>query len=93
MATAKYAQRLAKSLILFIIKADLIRLLTMARLKQYIFNIFAQFPESGRKAEEYGKSIRKLAIRFFTVSMNLKERFITLIYLEKTCLEAIDCLN
>lgn len=43
-------------------KSDKITLAYMARLKQYIFNILTQFPESGRKAQEYGFAYDKLNV-------------------------------
>ena len=75
----KAAHRLAKitDFIYTQSRSDTITLAYMARLKQYIFNILTQFPESGRKAEEYGKAIRKLVYQGYSILYrinNPKER-------------------
>lgn len=54
-------------------RSDIITLAYMARLKQYIFNILTQFPESGRKAEEYGKAIRKLVYQGYSILYRINE--------------------
>jgi len=54
-------------------RSDTIILAYMARLKQYIFNILTQFPESGRKAEEYGKAIRKLVYQGYSILYRINE--------------------
>lgn len=54
-------------------QSETITLAYMARLKHYIFNILTQFPESGRKAEEYGKAIRKLVYQGFSILYRINE--------------------
>ena len=54
-------------------QSEAITLAYMARLKQYIFNILIQFPESGRKAEEYGKAIRKLVYQGYSILYRINE--------------------
>lgn len=54
-------------------RSETITLAYMARLKHYIFNILTQFPESGRKAEEYGKAIRKLVYQGFSILYRINE--------------------
>lgn len=54
-------------------QSEHITLAYMARLKQYIYNILTQFPESGRKAEEYGKAIRKLVYQGYTILYRINE--------------------
>lgn len=54
-------------------QSETITLAYMARLKQYIFNILIQFPESGRKAEEYGKAIRKLVYQGYSILYRINE--------------------
>lgn len=45
----------------------------MARLKEYIYSILLHFPESGRKAEEYGKGIRKLVYQGYSILYRINE--------------------
>lgn len=54
-------------------QSETITVAYMARLKQYIYNILTQFPESGRKAEEYGKAIRKLVYQGFSILYRINE--------------------
>jgi len=54
-------------------QSETITVAYMARLKHYIFNILTQFPESGRKAEEYGKVIRKLVYQGFSILYRINE--------------------
>lgn len=54
-------------------QSEAVTLAYMARLKQYIFNILIQFPESGRKAEEYGKAIRKLVYQGYSILYRINE--------------------
>lgn len=54
-------------------QSDTIALAYMARLKQYIFNILTQFPESGRKADAYGKAIRKLVYQGYSILYRINE--------------------
>lgn len=39
----------------------------MMRLKEYINDILIRFPESGRKADEYGKEVRKLVYQGYSI--------------------------
>ena len=72
----KASQRLAKIADFIYDKSESksIALAYMARLKQYIFNILTQFPESGRKAEEYGKKIRKLVYQGYSILYRVNEQ-------------------
>lgn len=54
-------------------QSDTITLAYMARLKQYIFNILTQFPESGRKAQEYGGNVRKLVYQGYSILYRINE--------------------
>ena len=54
-------------------QSDTITLAYMARLKRYIFNILTQFPESGRKTQEYGENIRKLVYQGYSILYRINE--------------------
>lgn len=54
-------------------QSESITLAYMSRLKEYIYNILMQFPESGRKAEEYGKHIRKLVYQGYSILYRINE--------------------
>lgn len=54
-------------------QSESITLAYMSRLKEYIYNILMQFPESGRKAEEYGKNIRKLVYQGYSILYRINE--------------------
>jgi plasmid stabilization system protein ParE len=54
-------------------QSETIALAYMARLKEYVQNILLHFPESGRKAEEYGKGIRKLVYQGYSILYRINE--------------------
>ncbi len=54
-------------------QSEPITLAYIARLKQYIYNILTQFPESGRKVDEYGKAIRKLVYQGYSILYRINE--------------------
>lgn len=40
----------------------------MGRLQEYMSDVLLRFPEAGRKADEYGKNIRKLVYRGYRIN-------------------------
>lgn len=45
----------------------------MDRLKEYMSDVLIRFPEAGRKADEYGKNIRKLVYQGYSILYRINE--------------------
>lgn len=45
----------------------------MSRLQEYMADVLPRFPEAGRKADEYGKNIRKLVYQRYSILYRINE--------------------
>ncbi len=54
-------------------RSEDLTLVYMGRLQEYMSDVLPRFPEAGRKADEYGKNIRKIVYRGYSILYRINE--------------------